>query len=50
VEDLGRDGRIILHWTFKKYDRWKGLNWTDLAQNRDRWQVLLNVGMKLCIP
>jgi hypothetical protein len=26
---------------------WGGMDWIDLAQDRDRWQVLLNVVMNL---
>jgi hypothetical protein len=32
LEDPGVEGRIILKWTFEK---WNGA-WTDLAQDRDR--------------
>jgi hypothetical protein len=24
---------------------WGGMHWVDLAQERDRWQALVNVGM-----
>jgi hypothetical protein len=30
--------------------RWGGMEWIDLAQNRDRWRVLVNEGMKLRVP
>jgi hypothetical protein len=32
--DPGVDGRIILKWIFKMWD-W-GMDWIELAQNRDR--------------
>jgi hypothetical protein len=45
---LGKDGRIILKWNFKKWD-WK-TNWNALAQDRDRWQALVRAVMYLRIP
>jgi hypothetical protein len=30
------DGRIILRWIFKKWDG-EGVEWIDMAQDRDRW-------------
>ena len=36
-EDSGVDGRIILRWTFRKWDGGRnGLDWIDLSQDRDR--------------
>jgi hypothetical protein len=29
---------------------WEGMNWIDLAQDRDWWQALMNVVMTLQIP
>jgi len=29
---------------------WKGMDWTDLAQDRDRWWDLLNMKIKLWVP
>ena len=26
---------------------WRGMDWIDLAQNRDRWRTLVNAVMKL---
>jgi hypothetical protein len=43
--DPGIDGRIILRWIFGKWDG--GLNWIELAQDRDRWQALVNAVMNL---
>jgi hypothetical protein len=33
---LGVDERIILKWIFKKCDG-GGMDWIDVAQDRDRW-------------
>jgi len=46
LEDPGVDGRIILTWIFRKWDReaWTGFIW---AQDRDRWRALLNTVMSL---
>jgi len=38
LEDPGVDGRIMLKWISKKWDG--GMDWIDLAQDRDRWQAL----------
>jgi hypothetical protein len=48
LEDPGIDGRIILKWIF---DKWVGgMDWIDLAQDRDRWQAAKNVVMNLRVP
>jgi hypothetical protein len=41
------DGRIVLRRMFRK---WGAMDWTDLAQDRDRWQALVNAVMKLFVP
>ena len=48
LKDPGVDGRIILKWVFEKWDG--GIDWIDLAQNRDRWQAIVNVVMNLQVP
>jgi hypothetical protein len=48
LEDLGVDVRIILKWIFKKWDR--GIDWIDLAHDRDRWRALVNAVMNLQVP
>jgi len=45
LEDPGVDGRIILSWIFTKWD--VGMEWIDLAQNRNRWRVLVNAVLNL---
>jgi len=47
--DPGVDGRIILRWIFRKWD-WGGMDWIELAQDRDRWRALLNAVMNLRVP
>jgi hypothetical protein len=46
--DPGLDGRIILKRIFKKWD--EGMDWIDLAQDRDRWRTLVNAVMNLRVP
>jgi hypothetical protein len=49
LEDPGVDGRIIVKWIFKKWDG-GGLDWIDMAQDRDRWRAVVNVVMNLRVP
>jgi hypothetical protein len=44
-QDLG--GWIILKWIL---DRKGGVNWIELAQDRDQWRALLNTVMNLRLP
>jgi hypothetical protein len=48
LEDPGIDGRIIFRWIFRKWDG--GMDWIDLAQDRDRWQALINAVMNIWVP
>jgi hypothetical protein len=49
LEDPDVDGRIILKWIFKKWDG-GGMDWIDMAQDRDRWRALVDVVMNLRVP
>jgi hypothetical protein len=44
------DGRLILRCIFRKWDGRGGIVWIALAQDRDRWQALVNVVMNLPVP
>jgi len=41
LEDPGLDGRIIFRW---------GMDWIELAQDRDKWRALVNAVMNLRVP
>jgi hypothetical protein len=49
LEDPDIGGRIILKWICKKWDGGKGMDLIDLAQNRDRWQIFVNLVMCLWV-
>jgi len=49
LEDLGVDGRIILRWIFKKWAG-VGMDWVDVAQDRNTWRALVNVVMNFRVP
>jgi len=49
LENLVVDRRIILKWTFKRWD-WEAMYWIDLAQDRDRWGAVVNVVMNYRVP
>jgi hypothetical protein len=43
LEDPGADGRMLLKRLLRV---WMGaMDWIDIAQNRDRWQALVNAVM-----
>jgi hypothetical protein len=44
LRNPGLDWRIILKWNFRKLDG--GMDWIDLAQDRDRWWTLEEGVMK----
>jgi hypothetical protein len=47
-EDTGVGGRIILKWILRQWDG--GMDWINLAQDRDRWRALVNTVMPLQVP
>jgi hypothetical protein len=49
LEDPGIGGRIILRWTFIKWDV-GGIDWIDLAQDRDRWRRFVKAVMNHWVP
>jgi hypothetical protein len=46
---LRRDGRIILRQIFRKWDV-GGMDWIELARDRDSWRALVNALMNLRVP
>jgi len=49
LEDTGVNGRIILRCILRNCDV-GGVDWIDLAQDRDRWRALVNAVMILRVP
>jgi hypothetical protein len=51
LEDPGIDRWIILKWRFERGVGGGGcMHWINLAQDRDKWQALVNVVMNLWVP
>jgi hypothetical protein len=48
LEDPGVDVRIILKQIFKKWDG--GMDWIDMAKDRNRWRAVVNAVMNLRVP
>jgi hypothetical protein len=46
--DPGVEGRIILKGIFKKWDG--GMDWIELAKDRERWRAVVNAVMNLRVP
>jgi hypothetical protein len=49
LEEPGVGGRIILRQIFRS-GFGGSMDWTNLAQNRDMWQALVNAVRKLRVP
>jgi len=47
--DQDVDGRIILRWIFRKWYV-GGVDWIELAQDRDRWRTLVIAVMNFRVP
>jgi hypothetical protein len=48
VGDSRGDRKIILKCIFRKWG--EGMDWIELAQDRDRWWAVVNVVMSLLVP
>ena len=50
LEDSGIDGRIINNKMNLQEVGCEGMDWIELAQDRNRWWALLNAVMNLWVP
>jgi hypothetical protein len=41
------DGWTILKWIL---ERWNGVEWIDMAQDREQWRALVNTVLNLRVP
>jgi hypothetical protein len=48
LEGSGVEGRIILKLIFRKWDL--GMDWIDVAQEMDRWWVLVSAVKNIQVP
>ena len=47
--DQDVDGRIILRWIFRKWERGCG-DWMELTEGRNRWRTLVSTVMNFRVP
>jgi hypothetical protein len=45
--DQDVDGWTILKWIL---ERWDGVDWIELAEDRDQWRALVNTVLNLRVP
>jgi hypothetical protein len=48
-EELGVVMKILLEWIFREV-WWEGVDWMQLAQDRDQWRAHVNTVINLRIP
>jgi hypothetical protein len=48
-EDQVVGGWAMLKWILREIG-WDGMDWIDLAQDRDQWRALVNTVMNLRVP
>jgi hypothetical protein len=48
LEDPGVDGRVVLNGCSRS--GMGGMDWIDLAQDRDRWRAVVNAVMNFRVP
>jgi hypothetical protein len=49
VSIMKETGKMILDWFLDEMG-WEGVDWMHLAQDRDKWQALVNTLLNLWVP